>query len=84
MPDFKELEKWCKEQDLVYVLPNVLYNSKVLALYQAELDKQLSALSHLENINNFQLISEEFSQENGLLTPSLKLRRRNIKDKYLG
>ena len=84
VPDFKELEKWCKEQDLVYVLPNVLYNSKVLALYQAELDKQLSALSHLENINNFQLISEEFSQENGLLTPSLKLRRRNIKDKYLG
>lgn len=84
VPDFKELEKWCKEQDLVYVLPNILYNSKVLVLYQAELDKQLSALSHLEKINNFLLINEEFSQENGLLTPSLKLRRRNIKDKYLG
>ena len=83
VPDFKELEKWCKEQDLVYVLPNILYNSKVLALYQAELDKQLIALSHLEKVSDFQLIAEEFSQENGLLTPSLKLRRRNIKEKFL-
>lgn len=83
VPDFKELEKWCQEQDLVYVLPNVLYNSKVLTLYQAEMNKQLSALSHLEQINNFKLLETEFSQENGLLTPSLKLRRKNIKEKYL-
>jgi len=35
-----------------------------------------------EQIKQFRLISEEFTEENDLLTPSLKKKRRNILDKY--
>lgn len=35
-------------------------------------------LSHFEQIKNFKLLSEPFSQENNELTPTLKLRRKNI------
>jgi long-chain acyl-CoA synthetase len=35
-----------------------------------------------EQIKHFRLISEEFTEENDLLTPSLKKKRRNILNKY--
>ncbi|MBT4648979.1 hypothetical protein HOC14_01480, partial [bacterium] len=47
-----------------------------------KIDKWLKGFSEIEKVQNFILVSEEFSQENGLLTPTLKLRRKMIKGKF--
>ena len=47
-----------------------------------EIDAINSNLSKIENIKKFFLIKEKFSIENGMLTPTLKLKRYKIVQKY--
>ena len=54
----------------------------IAQIMREELDKAMSGLSKFERIKRFILLSEPFSQHNGLLTPTLKLQRRRIAEKY--
>ena len=47
-----------------------------------EIEKINKKLSKIENIKKFFIISEKFSIENGMLTPTLKLKRFKITQKY--
>lgn len=83
VPDYQELELWSQKQGINYLFPDILHNTQVLDLYAKILDEKLKDWSHLEKIQDFKLLAEEFSQENGLLTPTLKLRRTRIIENYL-
>ncbi len=47
-----------------------------------EIERVNEALEEHERIKKFRLVPEEFTQENGLLTPTLKKKRRDIHEKY--
>ena len=47
-----------------------------------EIEKINNKLSKIENIKKFFTINEKFSIENGMLTPTLKLKRFKIIQKY--
>ena len=49
---------------------------------EKEIDKVNLNLSKIENIKKFFVIKEKFSIENGMLTPTLKLKRYKIVQKY--
>ncbi len=49
---------------------------------EKELEKINKNLSKIENIKKFFIINEKFSIENGMLTPTLKLKRYKIVQKY--
>ena len=51
-------------------------------LVEREIERVNRDFEDHEQIKKFRLVSEEFTQENGLLTPTMKLKRRDIRDRY--
>lgn len=57
-------------------------NKDVIALIQKQLDYYNPQFNHVEQIKKFTLISEEMSVDNGLLTPKLSMRRKQIYERF--
>ena len=82
-PNFAALEPWAKEQGIVASsLPDLVANPRVRAEYQSQIDRINATLANFETIKRFRLVADEWTIATGELTPSLKLRRRIIAQKY--
>lgn len=84
VPNFDYLETWCRENKVHWTDDAyMVHNPKVLKLYQAEvarLNEQF--LAPHERVRQFQLLTESWTIDNGLLTPTLKVRRKTVEAKY--
>jgi long-chain acyl-CoA synthetase len=69
-----------------YLVALLVLSDEQLNATQEELEKEIDKvnlnLSKIENIKKFFVIKEKFSIENGMLTPTLKLKRYKIVTKY--
>ena len=82
-PNFAALEGWAKERGIETTQKSeFIQNKRVIALYQEIVDKVNGTLANFETIKKFALVPDEWSLETGELTPSLKLKRRVIQEKY--
>jgi len=54
----------------------------VQKLIHEELHKHTTTFKGYEKPRSFVLVTEDFTTENGMLTPTLKLKRRNVLKKY--
>jgi long-chain acyl-CoA synthetase len=82
--DIRALRRWAESEH--QRLPNddagVLKDDRVRALFKAEIDKHGAAFKGFEAIRDFALIADDFTTDNGMLTPSLKLKRRKVVETY--
>jgi long-chain acyl-CoA synthetase len=88
-PNLERLIDFAREEKIDYVdMEDLVTNSKVIDVYAERLKELNSKLPSYETIKKFVLISREFSIEGGELTPTLKLKRKEIcriyKDKIEG
>jgi long-chain acyl-CoA synthetase len=60
----------------------LLNDSKVRDLFKAEIEKYSEKFKGFESVQDFVLIDKDFTTENGMLTPSLKLKRRAVLEKW--
>lgn len=82
-PFEEALKNWCLEQGLPYEnLAQAIDLAEVQMLYQQEIDKVNEGLAQYEKIKKFVLLPATWSIEGGELTPTLKLKRKNILQKY--
>jgi long-chain acyl-CoA synthetase len=86
VPNFAHLEAWCRENKVHWTAPQyMVLTPKVEKLFQAEINRlNETQLSSVEKIRAFKLLHEPWTPENGLLTPTLKLRRDAIAKQFSG
>ncbi len=60
----------------------LLASPKVRALFKGELDHYGEKFKGFEGVKDFALVSEDFTTDNGMLTPSLKVKRRKVVETY--
>ncbi len=81
--DVSAVKKWGAENGVSDSDPEkLLANPKVRTLFKNELDHYGEKFKGFEGVKDFALIGEDFTTENGMLTPSLKVKRRKVFEHY--
>jgi len=84
-PNFALLEEWARRRNISFKSREELIgHPQVYVLYEKIVAEVNQNLARFEQIKKFLLIADEFSIANGTLTPSMKLRRRQVEEIYRG
>ncbi len=79
----KELAiEWANENNIEANLTDIIKEKSFNKKIREVIDKVNKSLSAIEQIRKFILIDQEFTIENNMMTPSMKVRRFKVKDKY--
>jgi long-chain acyl-CoA synthetase len=82
-PNFPALEGWAKGQGVTATDHALLVKDpKVVKVYQDIVDSVNLGLAHFEGMKRMLVVPEEWSVEEGTLTPSMKVKRRVVEMKY--
>lgn len=82
-PNFRALEEWAQAHGLkAATREELIAHPKVAAMYGEMVREANNGLANFETIKRFRIVAEEWSQESGELTPSMKLKRRVIIQRY--
>jgi long-chain acyl-CoA synthetase len=82
--DEEEIVPWAKKQGLATDMASLSKDPKVLELIQGELDRANSKYAQVEQIKKFTILDHDLAQESGELTPTLKVKRNVVNEKYAG
>ena len=83
VPDVEALEKWADENGLGdRSVDQLLKEDQVIDLIQREINRNSGPIKGYERVRSFVLTGDEFTPENGMLTPSLKVKRRAVMAKF--
>ncbi len=84
-PDFNFIKNWAERKELkIGTTPAEMAKSPELKeRIKKEIDHLNSKLGHWEQIKKFELTPDVWSIELGLLTPTLKLKRKAVKERYI-
>jgi long-chain acyl-CoA synthetase len=81
--DEEEIVPWAREQGIEDTsIAALTQNEQVRTLIQAEVDKANAKLAQVEQVKKFAILDHDLSQETGELTPTLKVKRNVVNDKY--
>jgi long-chain acyl-CoA synthetase len=81
--DYETVGKWAEEHGVPYTnYKNLAENDRVRALVQAEVDKANARMPRVQNVRKFHILAKELDHDDGEMTATLKLRRKNIEQKY--
>jgi long-chain acyl-CoA synthetase len=82
-PNFPLVEDWARGNDIAFSSrAELIGDPKVQALYEGIVEEVNQNLARFEKLKRILLVPDEFTADNGALTPTLKLRRRVIEERY--
>jgi long-chain acyl-CoA synthetase len=80
--DPEEILPWAKEQGLPEDLAQLAENEQVQNMVQKELDRANSNYAQVEQVKKFRILDHDLSTDSGELTPTLKVKRNVVYDRY--
>ena len=83
VPAFESLEAWAHKKKIQFQNNEDLINHPhVIAFFRERIDHHSQKLAQYETIKKFKLLSKPFTMEGGEITPTLKLKRKQINEKF--
>lgn len=79
VPRFDKLEEWCRTQKVHWTAPQfMVLNPKVQRFFKQELERLNQGLPPYQQVQQFLLLHEAWTEQSGEMTATLKLRRKKI------
>jgi long-chain acyl-CoA synthetase len=83
VPNFEKLKEYAKGNDIRYKeLKELVQDANVQNFMKAEVDRSTPGLAAYERIKKIALLDRDFEIERGEITPTLKVKRNIIEEKY--
>ena len=83
VPDFEVLEAHADEEGIEYdSIEDLIQKDEIQKIYNKEVRNHSKDLASHEKLRDFRIVPNEFTVESGELTPTLKIKRRIVEDKY--
>ena len=83
VPCFDNVEDYAKKLNIKYQdRIELLKHSEIIKMFEQRIECLQKELAHFEQVKKFTLLSQAFSVKLGEITPTLKLRRKVIMERY--
>ncbi len=83
VPEFDFIKKWCEKKSVKdYLEKGMTCSDAVKERIWKEIQHYNKRFSHIEQVKKFELVDKDWTIETGELTPTLKLKRREIMKNY--
>jgi long-chain acyl-CoA synthetase len=83
VPSLSNLKDWMRQKTIPFTTnEDAINHPKVLALYTELIESFNQSFNHVEQVKRFELLPDEWTIDSGELTPTLKLKRKIIMEKY--
>jgi long-chain acyl-CoA synthetase len=85
VPNFEALQSYAQEQNVQYKDKDneeLVNNPKIYQYVNSEVERLSAELARFEQVKAFRLMSQPFTIEVGELTPTLKIKRKVVEEKY--
>jgi long-chain acyl-CoA synthetase len=80
--DEEEIPTYAREHDLPEDISSLAHEPSVRALIQEALDRANAKYAQVEQVKKFAILEHDLTQETGELTPTLKVKRNVVNEKY--
>jgi long-chain acyl-CoA synthetase len=83
VPNFINLKEWCTANGVnVASNADIIKSEKVKALFNEKIEEKNKHFGQWETIKRFELLAEEWTVDGGELTPTMKVKRKVVTEKY--
>ena len=83
VPNFVALEEWARHHGVqAQSRTELVADARVIALYAEAIREANIGLANFETVKRFRVVAEEWTQDSGELTPSMKIKRRVLNARY--
>lgn len=83
VPDPVALEEWCKRKNHPFPgMDGIAQDAEIVKRIESDVQKLMEPFAKWERIKVIRVLSNPFSIENGELTPTMKLKRKPIRERY--
>jgi long-chain acyl-CoA synthetase len=83
VPSFEALETYAKKNNIAFSSRGELIKKpEIIKFYADRIEQRTHELGQVEKVKKFTLLPAEFTQENGEITPTMKIKRKPILERY--
>lgn len=84
VPDFVFLHSWCHIHGVKFRdNTDLIVKQIIIDRYQKEVEKYNADIERVQQVKVFRLVSDDWTPDNGLLSPTQKLKRKKVYEKYI-